>query len=50
MGKIYPEDMTYARDKIVRQEPAAGTEVEEGTPVNIYLRIIILIRNMYPSH
>jgi len=37
MGKIYPEDMTYARDKIVRQEPAAGTEVEEGTPVNIYL-------------
>ncbi len=37
MGKIFPEDMTYARDKIIRQEPKAGTEVEEGTPVNIYL-------------
>ncbi|HHV29054.1 Stk1 family PASTA domain-containing Ser/Thr kinase [Acetivibrio mesophilus] len=37
MGKISPEDMTYARDKIIRQEPKAGTEVEEGTPVNIFL-------------
>ncbi|GAE86850.1 Stk1 family PASTA domain-containing Ser/Thr kinase [Acetivibrio straminisolvens] len=37
MGKIFPEDMTYARDKIIRQEPKAGVEVEEGTPVNIYL-------------
>lgn len=37
MGKISPEDMTYAKDKIARQEPKAGSEVEEGTPVNIFL-------------
>ncbi|MFZ5989071.1 MAG: Stk1 family PASTA domain-containing Ser/Thr kinase [Bacillota bacterium] len=36
VGKIYPEDMTYAVDKIIRQEPEAGKEVNEDTPVNIY--------------
>lgn len=37
VGKIYPEDMTYAIDKIIKQDPKAGDEVEEGTPVNIFL-------------
>lgn len=37
MGDIYPEDKTYAMDKIIKQEPEAGFEVEEGTPVKIFL-------------
>ncbi len=37
LGDIYPEDKTYAIDKIIKQEPEAGTEVEEGTPVKIFL-------------
>ncbi|NLP14441.1 MAG: PASTA domain-containing protein, partial [Clostridium sp.] len=37
LGDIYPEDKTYAIDKIIKQEPVAGVEVEEGTPVKIFL-------------
>ena len=44
LGDIYPEDKTYAIDKIIKQEPEAGTEVEEGTPVKIFWRIIIRTR------
>ncbi|NMB33852.1 MAG: Stk1 family PASTA domain-containing Ser/Thr kinase [Clostridium sp.] len=37
IGNIYPKDTTYVMDKIIKQDPKAGTEVEEGTPVNIFL-------------
>lgn len=38
-GKTFPEEMTpYIIDKIANQNPAAGTEVDEGTMVDIYLQ------------
>lgn len=36
IGKMYPEDRSSVVDKITKQDPAALTEVSEGTAVNVY--------------
>ncbi len=40
LGKIYPEDVSGYTGTIVKQEPAAFTEVDEGTPVDIYFNVV----------
>lgn len=37
LGKIYPEDQNNYEAKVVKTEPAAGIEVPEESPVDIYL-------------
>ncbi len=39
LGKITPETGSNYVDKIIKQSPPAGTEVDEGTPVNFELEV-----------
>lgn len=36
VGNLYPEDRSPGNAKIIKQEPAAGEFVDEGTAVNMY--------------
>lgn len=38
LGRVYPEDSSNYVDKIEAQDPAANTQVNEGTAVNIYYK------------
>ncbi|HEX9060116.1 MAG TPA: Stk1 family PASTA domain-containing Ser/Thr kinase [Clostridia bacterium] len=50
LGKVYPEDGKNYVDKIVKQKPEANTEVNEKSPVDIYLETTIIKRRIvtYP--
>lgn len=39
VGSIYPRDMENAVDRVVRQVPEPGEEVNEDTPVSFYLEV-----------
>lgn len=50
LGKVYPEDGKNYVDKIVKQKPEANTEINENSPVDIYLETTIIKRRtvIYP--
>ncbi|RCX16785.1 serine/threonine-protein kinase [Anaerobacterium chartisolvens] len=39
VGKTFPEDISTAVDKVEDQKPAADTEIQEGTAVDIYFKV-----------
>ncbi|MCX7711938.1 MAG: Stk1 family PASTA domain-containing Ser/Thr kinase [Clostridia bacterium] len=47
LGKVFPEDSKNLTDKIVSQKPEAQSEINEGSPVDIYLETNTLARKIY---